>query len=198
MEDFDLSKVPAEEKFAEVEKFIAKIQDNFVAFGELLSNIKRTEAYKIKGYKTFKEFIEKEYNLAGAFATKLIDTYDLYMEEMDLSESDLKEIGFDRLNLIRPFVKDKAIDKAEQWIEEARNLNTPELREKVKEEKEKTKKQESMKDIFVKQYLEKMIAHFGCSLKELNFKLAVYFQDADLSSIKQIIKEKTKKLEIGE
>ena len=196
MEDFDLSKVPAEEKFAEVEKFIAKIQDNFIAFGELLSNIKRTEAYKIKGFKTFKEFIEKEYNLAGAFASKLIDTYELYIEEMDLAEFDLKEIGFDRLNLIRPFVKDKDINKAETWIEEARNLNTPDLREKVKEEKEKSKKQESVKDVFIKQYLEKMVSHFGCSLKELNFKLAVYFQDADLASIKQIIKEKTKKLEL--
>ena len=135
MDTFDLSKVPPEEKFAEVEKFISKIQDTFISFGELLLNIKRTEAYKLKGYKSFKEFIEKEYNLAGAFAAKLIDNYELFIEELDEDENDLKEIGFDRLNIIKPMVKQTNPNEARSWIEEARNLNTPDLKEKVKEAK---------------------------------------------------------------
>jgi hypothetical protein len=198
METFDLSKVSPDEKFAEVDKFIKKIQDNFVAFGELLSDIKRTGAYRVKGYKTFKDFIEKEYNLASAFAAKLIDTYELFMEEMDMDEKEMKEIGFDRLNMIKPFVKNTEISTAESWIEDAKKFSTPELRERVKEEKERNKKPESNKDVFIKQYLEKMCVFFNCSVKELNYKMAIYFQDADLESIRVVIKEKQRKLEISE
>jgi len=195
METFDLSKVSPDEKFVEVEKFINRLQDSFVAFGELLSHIKRAGVYKVKGYKTFKEFIEKEYNLASSFASKLIDTYELFMEEMDLDEESLKEIGFDRLNMIKPHVKDSEIGIAESWIEDAKELSTPELRDKIKEEKERNKKPESMKDIFIKQHLEKMCVFFNCSVKELNYKMAIYFQDADLESIRVMIKEKQKRLE---
>ena len=195
MEDFDLHKVSPEEKFEEIEKFISKMQDNFVSFGELLSHIKRTNLFKVRGYKTFKEFIEKEYNLASAFASKLIDTYELYMEEMGLDDTAMKDIGFDRLNMIKPFVRDSEIGVAEGWIEEAKQLPTPELREKIKEEKERIQKPESLKEIFIKQHLEKMCVFFNCNVKELNYKMAIYFQDADLESIKIMIKEKQKRIE---
>ena len=195
METFDLSKVSPDEKFAEIEKFMDRLQDSFVAFGELLSHIKRTGVFKVKGYKTFKEFIEKEYNLASTFASKLIDTYELFMEELDIDEESLKEIGFDRLNMIKPFVKESEISVAESWIDDAKKLSTPKLREKLKDEKERNKKPESMKDIYVKQHLEKMCVFFNCSVKELNYKMAIYFQDADLESIRVMIKEKQKRLE---
>jgi len=198
MESFDLKKATPDEKFDEVENYIASIQDIFISFGELLSNIKRTEAYKAKGYKSLKELLEKEYNLAGSFASKLIDTYDLFCEEMDLDEFDYKSIGFDRLNMIKPLVKNNDIQEAESWIENAKQLDTATLREKVKEAKVKTEKRESLKDIFIKQFVEKMITHLRCSTKDLQFKLAVYFQDADLESVNTIIKEKIKKLEIKE
>jgi len=195
MEVFDFSKISPEEKFEEVGKYISKLQENFVSFGELLSHIKRTGLYKVRGYKNFKEFIEKEYNLASAFAGKLIDTYELYLEELGMDEEDLKKIGFDRLNLIKPFVKDTDVSIAESWIDEAKTLTTPELREKIKDEKEKTKKPESIKEVFIKQHIEKMCVFFNCNVKELNFKMAVYFQDADLDSIRVMIKEKQRKLE---
>ena len=198
MEEFDFNKVTPDEKFTEIGKFIDRMQENFVAFGELLSHIKRTGLFKYKGYKNFKEFIEKEYNLASSFASKLIDSYELYMEELDVDEQSMKEIGFDRLNMIKPFVKDTELGVAEFWIEEAKLLPTPELREKVKEEKDRHKKPESNKDIFIKQHLEKMCVFFNCNVKELNYKMAVYFQDADLESIKIMIKEKQKKLEENE
>lgn len=35
-----------------------------------------------------------------------------------------------------------------------------------------------------------MTGWFNCSRKELNFKLALYFQDVDLDNIKKIIKER--------
>jgi len=195
MDNFDLKKVTPEEKFLEVEKFKRRLQDDFVAFGELLSDIKRSGAFKVKGYKTFKEFIEVEYNLAGSFASKLIDTFEIYIEEFDIDEKSLKEIGFDRLNMIKPLVKDTDISIAEGWIEEAKKLSTPELREKIKDEKEKIKAPESLKDIFIKQFVERMCVFFNCNVKEMNYKLAIYFQDADLPSIRQMIKDKQRNIE---
>jgi hypothetical protein len=197
MDTFDLKKIKPEEKFAEIEKFKKRLQESFVAFGELLSDIKRNEVFKFKGHKTFKDFIEKEYNLAASFAMKLIDTFELYSHEHDLDEETMKQIGFDRLNMIKPFVKDKDIVIAESWIEEARTLDTPDLREKIKieKEKDKKKKKESVKDIFVKQHNEKMCTHLNCNIKELQFKMAVYFHEADMESIRIMIKDKQKYIE---
>ncbi|MCL1826966.1 MAG: hypothetical protein FWG20_02895 [Candidatus Cloacimonetes bacterium] len=196
MDDFNLNKATPEEKFELVEKHISQIQETFLAFGEVLSDIKRTEPFKVKGYKTLKEFLEKEYNLSSAFASKLIDTYELYVEEMALDEVDFKNIGYDRLNLIKPLVKNDEMKQARSWIEDAKTINTPDLREMVKEAREKKEKPLSMKDEFIRQYFEKMAQYLGASGKELNFRLAVYFQDADLESIKTIIKEKIKKINI--
>ncbi len=186
-----------EKQFEAVLRFKNRLQEDFIAFGALLSEIKRKGVYKAKGYKTFKDFIETEYNLASAFATKLIDTYELYIEELDIDEESLKEIGFDRLAMIKPFVKDTEISIAESWIEEAREKTTPELRQIIKDEKEKTKKQKTFKELFIEQHHEKMVTFFNCNMKELNFKLAIYFQDEDLDSIKQVIKEKQRKLELS-
>lgn len=188
-------KTSPEEKFAAIEKFKNRLQEDFIGFGELLSEIKRTGTFKVKGYKTFKDFIETEYNLASNFATKLIDTYELYIEELDIDEFTLNEIGFDRLNMIKPFVKDSEISIAETWLDEAKEKSTPELRQIIKDEKEKIKKPKSFKEVFAEQHLEKMVTFFNCSAKELNFKMAIYFQDADLESVKQEIKEKQKRLE---
>jgi len=184
-----------DEKFAAIERFKNRLQEDFIGFGELLSEIKRKGTYRVKGYKTFKEFIETEYNLASNFATKLIDTYELYIEELDIDEFTLNQIGFDRLNMIKPFVKESEISVAETWIEEAKEKSTPELRQIIKDEKEKTKKPKSFKEVFAEQHLERMVTFFNCSAKELNFKMAIYFQDMDLDAVKQDIKEKQKRLE---
>lgn len=190
----DLNQTP-EEQFAAILTFKNRLQEDFIAFGSLLSEIKRKGTFKAKGYKNFKDFIETEYNLASSFATKLIDTYELYIEELDIDEESLKEIGFDRLSMIKPFVKDSEISIAETWIEEAKEKSTPELRQIIKEEKEKNKKQKTFKEVFTEQHLERMVTYFNCNVKELNFKLAIYFQDEDLENIKQTIKDKQRKLE---
>ena len=184
-----------DEQFAAIDKIKDKIQDNFIAFGELLSAIKRKGTYRVKGYKTFKDFIETEYNIAGSFANRVIDVYDLYIDELSIDESTLNQIGFDRLNMIKPFVRDTEISIAEAWIEEAKEKSTPELRQIIINEKEKTKNPKSFKEVFAEQHLEKMCTFFNCSVKELNFKMAIYFKDINLDDVKQDIKEKQKKLE---
>jgi len=190
MEKLDLFETPIDDKLIEVGKFINRMQENFIAFGELLSHLKRTNAFKAKNYSSFKEFIEKEFNLSAAFASRLISTYELFMEERGYDDKSIIEIGFDRLNMIRPIVKSCDNVTAEEWIEEARNLSTPDLREKIKDEKEKTKKPETIKDIMIKQYREKMTAFLKCNGKELEFLVAVYFQDEDLKQVKSHINEK--------
>ena len=187
--------ITPDEQFAAVDKMKDKIQDNFIAFGELLSAIKRKGTYRVKGYKTFKDFIETEYNIAGLFANRVIDVYDLYIDELSIDEFTLNQIGFDRLNMIKPFVRDAEISIAEAWIEEAKEKSTPELRQIIKDEKEKTKPPKPFKEVFSEQHLEKMCTFFNCSVKELNFKMAIYFHDMDLDAVKQDIKEKQKRLE---
>ncbi|HOD55419.1 MAG TPA: hypothetical protein PKJ08_12905 [Candidatus Cloacimonadota bacterium] len=187
--------VKPEDKFAAIEKFKNTLQENFISFGELLSEVKRKGTFKVKGYKTFKDFIETEYNITSAFAGKLIDTYELYIEELDVDEFTLNQIGFDRLNMIKSFVKDTELSIAEEWIDEAKEKNTPELRQMIKDEKEKVKKPKTFKEIFAEQHVDKMRTFFNCSAKELNFKMAIFFHDADLNMIKQDIKDKQRQLE---
>jgi hypothetical protein len=42
--------------------------------------------------------------------------------------------------------------------------------------------------VYIDQYLERMVSYFNCSRKELNFKLALYFQDRDLQEVQKEIK----------
>jgi hypothetical protein len=184
-----------EETFAAVERFKNRLQEDFIGFGELLSGLKRKGTFRVKGYKTFKDFIETEYNVSGSFANKLIEIYELFIEEMDIDEFTLNQIGFDRLNMIKPFVKESEISVAEVWIEEAKEKSTPELRQAVKDEKEKSKKPKTFKEVFTDQFMERMVTFFNCNTKSVMFKMAVYFQDMDLDTVKQDIKDKQKKLE---
>ncbi len=184
-----------EETFAAVERFKNRLQEDFIGFGELLSGLKRKGTFRVKGYKTFKDFIETEYNVSGSFANKLIEIYELFIEEMDIDEFTLNQIGFDRLNMIKPFVKESEISIAEVWIEEAKEKSTPELRQAVKDEKEKSKKPKTFKEVFTDQFMERMVTFFNCNTKSVMFKMAVYFQDMDLDAVKQDIKDKQKKLE---
>ncbi|MCB5250700.1 MAG: hypothetical protein RBS16_07250 [Candidatus Cloacimonadales bacterium] len=196
MEINDLKQSP-EEQFLAIERLKNTLQENFITFGQLLSEVKRKGVFKAKGYKNFKDFIETEYNITSAFAGKLIDTYELYVEELDIDEHTLNQIGFDRLNMIKSFVKDTELVIAEEWIDEAKEKNTPELREMIKEEKERTKKPKSFKEVFTEQYIEKMRVFFNCSAKELNFKMAIYFQNMDLDQVKQDIKDKQRQMEMS-
>ena len=61
--------------------------------------------------------------------------------------------------------------------------------------KREKQKEKSLKDVFIEQYKERMVVFFNCSQKELNFKLALYFQDMNLEDVKKIIKEKQQRFE---
>ena len=167
-----------------------------MSLGQLLSEIKRTKLYKYKGFKDFKEFVEKEFNMSGSFANRLIGTYELFIEELDVDEMSVKNIGLDKLNMIKPLLKDTSFQETEDWIKKAAELPTTELREEIKEIRDqKNAKNMNLKDVFIDQFLEKMVTFFNCSRKELNFKMALFFQDADLEEIRNEIRIKQRKFE---
>ncbi|MDD4276607.1 MAG: hypothetical protein PHT37_01790, partial [Candidatus Cloacimonetes bacterium] len=128
-----------DEKFNAIANLREKLEDNFIALGELLSDIKRSKLYRFKGYETFKEFVEAEYQLSGSLASKLAVTYDLYIEEMDVDESSMKEIGFERLQLIKPMVQKADWDIRDEWLQKAADTPTNELRSEIKELKKQEK-----------------------------------------------------------
>ncbi|MFA7056125.1 MAG: hypothetical protein WC155_01015 [Candidatus Cloacimonadales bacterium] len=190
------SSLTPEERFKAIGVIKHRLEEDFVALGELLSEIKRMRTFKIKGYKNFKEFIESEYNMSNTLAAKLISIYDIYIKDMNVDSETVKEIGMDRLSLIKPLIKDSAYDVQEEWLKQAEELTHQDLKEKIKEirdhERESSK---TLKDVFIEQYMDNMKGYFNCSGKELNYKLALFFQDSDLEKVNDIIREKQRKFE---
>jgi len=185
-----------DEKIEAVGNLKKNMEENFVQLGQLLSEIRRTKLFKFKGYKTFKEFVENEFNLSGSFAAKIISNFDLFIRELDVDEYSAKEIGLDKLNMIKPLVKQSEFQEKHDWIKKAQELPTTELRDEIKEIREQKKnKDKTVKDVLVEQYIEKMVTFFNCSRKELNYKLAIYFQDENLEEIKEIINKKQRNFE---
>lgn len=164
------------------------LEDSFLTLGQILSEIKRKKLYHLKGYDTFKAWLEFEHRLPSALANRLISIYELFAQELDLHEITIAEIGFERLNLIRPLVKDANWATRDEWIEKATNTPLPELREEIKKHREAMKIDEpqDLKAVFVDQFIERFsLAFGGCSRKELDFKLALYFQNSDPEVLKK-------------
>lgn len=180
-----------DEKFSAVANLKDQLEDNFISLGQLLSEIKRSKLFLFKGYEKFKDFVEAEYQLSSSLAGKLVSTFDLFIEEMDIAENEVKEIGFDRLQMIKPFMQKADWKERDEWVHKAEEMPTKDLRDHIKELKKQEKEADlDLKEVYIEQYMEKMISWFNCSRKELNFKLALYFQDADLDEIKKVVKER--------
>jgi len=186
-----------DEKFNAIANLKEKLEENFVALGELLSEIKRSKLFRFKGYESFKDFVEAEYQLSGSLAGKLAQTFELFVEEMDIDDTSVKEIGFERLQLIKPFVQKANWNERDEWMKKASEPPTNELRNEIKEIKKQEKAEDTdLKKVFIDQYLEKMTTWFNCSKADLNFKLALYFQDSDLDEVKKIVKDRQKAFEL--
>ncbi|HNX38272.1 MAG TPA: hypothetical protein PL124_07095 [Candidatus Cloacimonadota bacterium] len=186
-----------EEKFHAIANLKDALEDNFISLGQLLSEIKRAKLYRFKGYEKFKDFIEGEYALSGSLAGKLVQSFDFFIEEMDMDEATAKEIGLDRLSMVRPLIAKAEWKEREEWIEKAGAMPTKDLRDHIKEIKKQEKNEDvDLKTVLVDQYMEKMLTWFNCSGKELQFKLALFFQDADLEHVKKVVKERQRQFEI--
>jgi len=153
-----------DEKFAAVANLKDKLEENFISLGQLLSEIKRSKLFLYKGYEKFKDFVEAEYQLSGSLAGKLVGTHDLFIEEMDVDEEEVKQIGFDRLNMIKPLIQKADWKLRDEWLHKAEEMPTKELRDHIKELKKQEKEADvDLKDVYIEQYMEKMISWFNCS-----------------------------------
>lgn len=192
--EFEPTEQSINEKLAVIRSLKTRLEDDFVTLGQLLSELKRSKVFKIKGFKNFRDFIEEEFNFSSTLANKLIGNYELFIEELDIDEVSVKKIGLDTLNLLKPIVKDCSYEETESWIEKAQTLSKEDLREDIKLTKER-KKEKTLKDVYIDQFRETMTIFFNCSQKELLFKLALYFQDADLEAVRSTVKKKQREFE---
>ncbi len=186
-----------DEKFTAIANLKEQLEENFITLGQLLSEIKRAKLYRFKGYEKFKDFVEGEYALSGSLGAKLVQSFDLFIEEMDMDEGTVKEIGFDKLQMVRPLITKADFKEREAWVQKAEEMPTKDLRDHIKELRKQEKGDDvDLKSVFVDQYLEKMLTWFNCSGKELQFKLALFFQDADLEAVKKVVKERQRAFEL--
>lgn len=179
-----------EEKLQAINKLKQRLETDFVELGQILSEVKIAKLYKIKDYRNFSEFIENEYQLGAALANKLIRVYRLYFDKLQIDETTIKAIGIDKLNILASQLKDLEPQEAEELINKAVKMPISEIRETGKKDK-------TPKEILVDQWLDRMTSFFGCSQKEVKFKLALYFQDRSLEEIRNEISEKQLKFEQG-
>ena len=115
---------------------------------------------------------------------------------MDVDEATVKEIGFDRLQMIYPMVNKGDWEVKDEWLEKAQETPTNELRKYIQELKLSEKEEQiDQKKIFIDQYLEKMTSIFNCSRNELDYKLALYFQDMDPEQIKKVVQKRERQFE---
>ena len=185
-----------DEKMFSVEKFVNQLEDKFVELGALLSEIKHGKLYHFRGYDKFKEFVESEFTLSGNVANKVISIYNIYIYEMEMDEVDVKEIGMDRLIMIRPFVRKADWNVRQEWIAIARELTIGELRAFIKDFKAKEKSEDAdLRSELIAQSKERLLCLFNCSWSEIIFKLSLLVSGCTDDTLKQI-KNHAKELQI--
>lgn len=179
-----------EEKFEAISNLRDKIQDNFIELGELFLEIKHRKLFKAKGFISMKDFVESEYNISYYLVSKLIDNYSLFVKELGLYQDFLKKLGFDKLNIIKPMIKNKEYSIQKEWLDNAEKYEITDLKEMIKEIKDKERElTKSVQDIFVDKFYDGMTTFFGCNRKTLDFKLALFFMNIEFPEIQQNIRK---------
>jgi hypothetical protein len=129
-------------------------------------------------------------------AAKVVGVYEMFVIDQDVPEKDVIDMGLDKLNMIRPMCKGASYQEIQDWLHKAAEMTTTELREEIREKREADRETgKTMREILIDQYLERMVSHFNCGRKELNFNLALYFQDMDLDEVATRIKKKRAEFE---
>jgi uncharacterized membrane-anchored protein YhcB (DUF1043 family) len=190
-----LMKMSLEDKRNALTKMRSSLEESFVQLGQLLDDMKSSKMHAIYGFESFKEFVEDEFSLSGTLVSKLINNYRFFVNKMNMDEHSLVQIGLEKLNQIRPIIKNAGYVEQQDWLQKAEQQKTTELKEEIKEIKAREKERNrDFKDVLTEQFLETMVTFFNCNRKELMFKLALFFQDKNLEEIDTIIKDKQMKL----
>jgi hypothetical protein len=166
-----------EEQFEAIGDLQDKLEENFLILGQLLNNVKRIKYFRFRGYESFKDFVEAEYNMSSAMANKLIRIQRLYIEDMDQDEETLKGIGMDRLLVIAPMMEEADDQGREDLLESAETTPLGELRAELKQMKKEAAELEppDLKKVLVDQWKQTMMERFNCTWSALQFKLALWF-----------------------
>ena len=168
-------------------KLLEKYEESFVELGQLLSEIKHRKLYRLKGYEKFRDFIEGECEFDSSKASRLVMVYDLFITEMDMSESDAKSLGYEKMSIICPLFKKLTYAEKQAWIDRADMLPIPDLKAEVKEARKKDKPLDAKK-VYVEQHMGYAMELFNCTKSDLMFKLALLIAGSDKDTLKKNIK----------
>ncbi len=165
-----------EEQFEAIGDLQDKLEENFLFLGQLLNNVKQLKYHLFRGYESFKNFVEAEYNMSFAMASRMIRIQRLYVEDMDLDEETLKGIGMDRLLMIAPLMN-KVGWRQDALLQMAEDMPLDELIEELKRMKKEAAELEppDLKKVLVDQWKQTMMEQFNCPWSEVQFKLALWF-----------------------
>lgn len=141
----ELNQKKAEEHFSLVQqlrKCLVGGQALFLLAGGVLYQIKSKETYKTEDFSrevTWEEFLmrpdlpfptsSRNPESIRRMADRLIDVYKTFIQKFKYKEEELASIGFSKLALISPVVKDSAKrdNVVPQWIEKAKQLTVRDL-----------------------------------------------------------------------
>ena len=141
--------------------------------GEVLFSAKAQKFHRMMGYESFGEYVEREHNISRGMASKLMKVYRLYVNEMDESEEDIKEIGLDKLLAVYPIINkinngDDSEGESEEWMGKARDMSAKELKDAVKARREKDKELD-FKDVLTDQVWDKLSNWIGGGNKKKSY-----------------------------
>jgi hypothetical protein len=182
------------EKFEALQNLRKRLDEDFIQIGQLLHEIKAGRLWKMKGYDSFKEFVENQQGFGNTMANKLIKLYEVYVVSMNLSAEELKEIGLEKLSVVANLVGKPDEEGNDIWLEKAKQCDLSELNAEVKAER-KRRVRPDYKEVLISQWAEMGCELLNCNKKDFLFKMALYFQDSDWDEVRKQIKIKQRKFE---
>lgn len=105
------------------------IAQNMFEMGKLFKEMRDNKYYKYHGYDTFEEYIGvPELGLKRSTVYSLIQKYELYVQQLDISINLLYQIGHAKLQIINPVVQ----NDPSEWIYRAKELSRSDLKNEVR------------------------------------------------------------------
>jgi hypothetical protein len=181
--------------FNSTQKMFDTLEGDFIAIGGLLHEIKQKKQFRMRGYESFKDYVELELNTAPTFANKLLRVYDMFVVNLQMSEIDMKEVGFEKFSMVYPIFNKNSKYKDQQfldeWMKYLEMKTISELKVLIKEFKE-SQKQLDIKKETIKSGWERGVTFSNSNKQELLFQIAVMFlltKDDDLIKFNKTLKD---------
>lgn len=111
---------------------------NLLSLGKTLKDLKNNDNYKmaVGDIDTWQHFVKQpEVSLTVGEANKLIEIYELYVEELGYSEEQLSSIPHKNLRITLPIIKE-GVQNPDEILEQARTLSDKDLKDALIETKD--------------------------------------------------------------